>query len=1650
MRYKAAPVLAVLVSVMASFAAVAAQAAPFSGSPWPMPGRVQVEDYDTGGEGNAYHDTTSGNAGSTYRADDVDIWNDGTAEGNYTGAMATGEWLQYTVNVAAAGDYLLTLRVSTPNNGRALHVEFNGSDVTGSIPIPNTGGWVTWQNVSVPVTLTSGQQVMRLVVDNGGLNASSIDLQSSGASTVAAPTISPNGGTYIGSVDVSLSTTTGGAEIHYTTNGSTPTASSPLYTGAFTLNANATVKAIGILSGDNDSPVSSASFTISSGSGQEPFGGSPRAVPGQIETEDYDTGGEGVAYHDSTAGNAGATYRSDDVDIWNDGGSEGNYVGAMPSGEYLEYTVDVASSGDYLLSLRLSTPNNGRIVHVEFGSVDVTGAIAVPNTGGWVSWQNVSVPVTLAAGQQIMRLAVDKGGLNVSSVNIQSAGTSTVATPTITPNGGTFTGSVDVTLSTTTSGAAIHYTTDGSTPTVGSPLYTGTFTLNANATVKAIGIRSGYNDSAVASAVFTMTAGGQQPFGGTPWSLPGAVEAEDYDVGGEGVAYHDTTTGNAGATYRSDDVDIWNDGGSEGNYVGAMASSEYLEYTVNVPSTGQYTLQLRLSTPNSNRRVHVEFGGVDVTGTVTVPNTGGWTSWQDVSVPVSLTAGQQVMRLVVDNGGMNLSRISVQSTATPTVATPMISPNGGTFSGSVDVTLSTTTSGAAIHYTTDGSTPTAGSPLYTGAFTLNANATVKAIGILSGYNDSAVASAAFTVSGGTPTVATPTITPNGGTFTGSVDVTLSTTTSSAAIHYTTDGSTPTAGSPLYTGAFTLNANATVKAIGILSGYNDSAVASAAFTVTADGQQPFGGTPWSLPGAVEAEDYDVGGEGVAYHDTTTGNLGATYRSDDVDIWNDGGSEGNYVGAMASSEYLEYTVNVPSTGQYTLQLRLSTPNSNRRVHVEFGGVDVTGTVTVPNTGGWTSWQNVSVPVSLTAGQQVMRLVVDNGGMNLSRITVQDFTLNVADDFNDGNANGWLVVDDSGTTSNWSVSGGKYRQNNFVGNFGAALVNGYHLGTYSYLQSSAGLSGYQFSVDVTPLANTGEEVGVLFYYQNNNNYYRFVTSLSDGFSRLERRVGGTFRTLAQNARGYDPGTVLSIVVNIEGGVIQVSVNGQKLMSAYDTSLSSGAVGLYARDGVSFDNVAVVPATSAPTIALSKPTDLSVTPGSSLSVEATVLNAPAGAAVAFDLDGNPSSCTTASQPSPGRFTASCSAAAGVHVLTAELRDQSSTLLDTDSHDSAASGGNVYVTIGDSNTWGEGDKYGGDGNTVGGWRKALHGYQTNLVDDLNAATPVINIAFNESVRGDTLNSVLTSRLSSYLERDAGANHAIVMLGTNDANGSSPVASGINCSGTACNGTFKGRLASLVNSLNNAGMTPIVVQVPPRWADGIAAPAYSDPLGQPVNSIVISEYNQVVRGEDSNPLSGYVVGPNLFQYYLTSTTNRFPLFYDALHLSGLAHEILAAQIRNVITGGSQLPFIVDNLCVRTSTGGACRVPTLYKQDLMGVGDAPYIDAGNVITGSLPSQLSGGRWIRTANADRSLSNNDYLSFTLPKSSTVYVAFDSDATPPSWLTAAGFADSHMSVQTNTPGAGTLELYSKSFAAGTVTLGGANAATTRADANFVVIVK
>ncbi len=260
--------------------------------------------------------------------------------------------------------------------------------------------------------------------------------------------------------------------------------------------------------------------------------------------------------------------------------------------------------------------------------------------------------------------------------------TSVAATPTFTPAGGTYSGTQSVTIADATSGAAIYYTTNGTTPTTASTLYGGSaITVSASETIEAIAVKSGYTNSAVGSATYTITAPQQAA---TPTFTP------------------------AGGTYS----------GTQSVTIADATSGAAIYYTTNG------------TTPTTASTL---YGG----GSITV------------------SASETIEAIAVESGYTNsaVGSATYTITAPQQAATPTFTPAGGTYSSTQSVTIADATSGAAIYYTTNGTTPTTASTLYGGgAITVSASETIEAIAVESGYTNSAVGSATYTIGSGTPPV----------------------------------------------------------------------------------------------------------------------------------------------------------------------------------------------------------------------------------------------------------------------------------------------------------------------------------------------------------------------------------------------------------------------------------------------------------------------------------------------------------------------------------------------------------------------------------------------------------------------------------------------------------------------------------------------------------------------------------------------------------------------------------------------------------------------------------------------------------------------------------------------------------------------------------
>jgi VCBS repeat-containing protein len=238
---------------------------------------------------------------------------------------------------------------------------------------------------------------------------------------------------------------------------------------------------------------------------------------------------------------------------------------------------------------------------------------------------------------------------------IVNAGTS--APDTITANlvSGT---SQAVTFSTSglPSGATASYSQASCSPTCSNILTLATSSSIASGTypITITGTAGGLSRTTTFNLIITSSSmSSSSPFYGTAFVIPTTIQAEDFDNGGEGVAYHDVDAVNLGGAYRSTGVDIEPTSDTGGGFdVGWTRAGEWLKYSINVPTAGNYNFDVRVASAGSGGTFHIEVDGVDQTGALVVPNTGGWQVWQTITKSnVSLSVGPHVLRLVMDTNG---------------------------------------------------------------------------------------------------------------------------------------------------------------------------------------------------------------------------------------------------------------------------------------------------------------------------------------------------------------------------------------------------------------------------------------------------------------------------------------------------------------------------------------------------------------------------------------------------------------------------------------------------------------------------------------------------------------------------------------------------------------------------------------------------------------------------------------------------------------------------------------------------------------------------------------------------------------------------------------------------------------------------------------
>ena len=491
---------------------------------------------------------------------------------------------------------------------------------------------------------------------------------------------------------------------------------------------------------------------------------------------------------------------------------------------------------------------------------------------------------TVSGDYAYIGLCSNDGAQYFTSISIvweTGSGTqTTVESPTFSPAAGTYTEAQSVTINCATSGATIHYTTDGSMPTSASAAYSAAIPVSVTTTVKAIAVKDGMTNSAVASATYTINSGGSD---GETYEKVTSISSSD--VGKEFILVYESTPAAMGAISTTStkyglsisgsnnlikdgttitiptgsEVEALTLGGESGSWTFKLSNGNYLSWT----SGNSLASSSSASSDNQKWVVTISSGAAiiknkaDNTRVIKYNNTSGQLRF------ACYTSGQQSVALYRKSSGSTVEQ----------VATPTFSPTGGTYTEAQSVTINCATSGATIHYTTDGTTPTTSSASYSGAISVSSTTTIKAIAVKSGMTNSEVTTATYTIN--LPQVETPTFSPAAGTYTSAQSVTISSATSGATIHYTTDGSSPTTSSATYSGAISVSSTTTIKAIAVKSGMTNSEVATATYTINL----PQVETPTFSPAAgtytsAQSVTINCATSGATIHYTTDGSTPTT--------------------------------------------------------------------------------------------------------------------------------------------------------------------------------------------------------------------------------------------------------------------------------------------------------------------------------------------------------------------------------------------------------------------------------------------------------------------------------------------------------------------------------------------------------------------------------------------------------------------------------------------------------------------------------------------------------------------------------------------------------------------------------------------------------
>lgn len=401
---------------------------------------------------------------------------------------------------------------------------------------------------------------------------------------------------------------------------------------------------------------------------REPYNGTPAAIPGTINVAEFDKGASGVTYS-----NAPYNYNSRAV------------TKAIADNAWMEYTVDVKEDGLYKLEAEVAATKAGGTFHLtEYGLDSLTflaNMIEVPATGSTTNYKTISTICKnpISAGKHHLCLNVDKGDFYIKSLTFKpytqnkdiKVAISSLSRTSIN-EGETVTINLSASVANGTISSVVVYANDEPIDTLTEAPYTTEFAPASKGTYVIKAVAYDANGAENASSTKTLTVKAQRVSYKGVISIPGIIEIEDFDKGGEGLSFHDSDTNDEGdANYRNDNEGVDLVKGNGGIALGYTAKDEWLEYSVNVEETGYYTCVATASSGTTGSGFVIttkKNSSTTSLWTISIPQTGNnsWSTYEKVenNTKKRLTAGQQIIRVKITGASCNIDKIEIKSVPT--------------------------------------------------------------------------------------------------------------------------------------------------------------------------------------------------------------------------------------------------------------------------------------------------------------------------------------------------------------------------------------------------------------------------------------------------------------------------------------------------------------------------------------------------------------------------------------------------------------------------------------------------------------------------------------------------------------------------------------------------------------------------------------------------------------------------------------------------------------------------------------------------------------------------------------------------------------------------------------------------------------------------